>query len=57
MMDAIRARLNDLGLPPFDALSPGLMDYVATSTAKASGVLKEQAGPVNRGVCCTDPPR
>ncbi|MGB8813088.1 MAG: S-(hydroxymethyl)glutathione synthase [Paracoccaceae bacterium] len=39
-MDAIRARLNELGLPPYDALSPGLMDYIATFTAKASGVLK-----------------
>jgi S-(hydroxymethyl)glutathione synthase len=39
-MDAIPARLNELGLPPYDALSPGLMDYIATVTAKASGVLK-----------------
>ncbi len=39
-MDAIRARLNELGLPPYDALSPGLMDYIATFTAKASGALK-----------------
>ena len=39
-MDAIRARLTGLGLPPYDALSPGLMDYIATFTAKASGVLK-----------------
>ena len=27
-------------LPPYDCLSPGLMDYIATYTAKASGVLK-----------------
>ncbi len=40
-MDDIRARLNKLGLPPYDALSPGLMDYIATFTAKASGVLKD----------------
>ena len=40
-MDAIRARLTELGLPPYDALSPGLMDYIATFTAKASGVLKD----------------
>jgi S-(hydroxymethyl)glutathione synthase len=38
--DAIRARLNELGLPPYDALSPALMDFIATFTAKASGVLK-----------------
>jgi S-(hydroxymethyl)glutathione synthase len=40
-MAAIRARLNELGLPPYDCLSPGLMDYIATHTAKASGVLKD----------------
>lgn len=39
-MDGIRARLNELGLPPYDTLSPGLMDYIATFTAKANGVLK-----------------
>lgn len=39
-MDGIRARLNELGLPPYDCLSPGLMDYIATFTAKANGVLK-----------------
>jgi len=39
-MSAIRARLNELGLPPYDCLSPALMDYIATYTAKASGVLK-----------------
>ncbi|MBW9065543.1 S-(hydroxymethyl)glutathione synthase [Rhizobium herbae] len=39
-MDAIRQRLSALGLPPFDCLSPGLMDYIATWTAKKSGVLK-----------------
>jgi S-(hydroxymethyl)glutathione synthase len=38
---AIRARLNELGLPPYDCLSPALMDYIATFTAKASGVLKD----------------
>jgi S-(hydroxymethyl)glutathione synthase len=40
-MAAVRARLNELGLPPYDCLSPTLMDYIATYTAKASGVLKE----------------
>jgi S-(hydroxymethyl)glutathione synthase len=38
-MDAVRARLNDLKLPPYDCLSPGLMDYIATFIAKANGVL------------------
>lgn len=39
-MAAVRARLKELKLEPYDALSPGLMDYIATFTAKASGVLK-----------------
>ncbi|HEY3594608.1 MAG TPA: S-(hydroxymethyl)glutathione synthase [Polyangiaceae bacterium] len=40
-MPAVRARLKELGLEPSDCLSPGLMDYIATFTAKATGVLKE----------------
>lgn len=40
-MDRIRARLNELGLPPYDALSPGLMDYISSFIARASGVLKD----------------
>jgi S-(hydroxymethyl)glutathione synthase len=39
-MGAVRARLKELGLPPYDCLSPALMDAIATHTAKASGVLK-----------------
>jgi len=38
-MGAIRARLKELGLEPYDALSPALMDAIATHTAKASGKL------------------
>lgn len=34
-MDAVRARLNELGLPPYDCLSPPLMDAIATHAAKA----------------------
>jgi S-(hydroxymethyl)glutathione synthase len=40
-MGAVRARLVELGLPPYDSLSPPLMDAIATHIAKASGVLKE----------------
>jgi S-(hydroxymethyl)glutathione synthase len=40
-MSAVRGRLKELGLEPYDCLSPGLMDYIATFTAKASGALKE----------------
>jgi S-(hydroxymethyl)glutathione synthase len=39
-MGAVRARLKELGLAPYDCLSPALMDVIATHTAKASGVLK-----------------
>ena len=40
-MDAVRGRLKELGLEPYDCLSPPLMDFIATKIAKASGVLKE----------------
>lgn len=36
-MDSIRGRLTELGLTPYDCLSPPLMDVIATHTAKASG--------------------
>ena len=39
-MGAIRGRLRELGLEPYDCLSPPLMDAIATHVAKASGVLK-----------------
>jgi len=38
-MDAVRSRLKELNLEPYDCLSPGLMDYIATWTAKKKGVL------------------
>jgi S-(hydroxymethyl)glutathione synthase len=37
-MGAVRARLKELGLEPYDCLSPPLMDLIATHTAKAKGV-------------------
>ena len=40
-MPAIRAQLKELGLEPYDCLSPALMDAIATHAAKQSGVLKE----------------
>jgi len=39
-MGAVRARLSELGLPPYDCLNPPLMDALATHAAKLSGVLK-----------------
>ncbi len=39
-MGEVRARLKQLGLEPYDCLSPALMDAIATHTAKASGALK-----------------
>jgi S-(hydroxymethyl)glutathione synthase len=38
-MGAVRARLKELGLEPYDCLSPPLMDLIATHTAKSKGVL------------------
>jgi S-(hydroxymethyl)glutathione synthase len=39
-MPAVRKRLKELGLEPYDCLSPPLMDAIATHTAKAKGVLR-----------------
>ena len=39
-MPKIRARLKEIGLEPYDCLSPDLMDLIATHVAKASGALK-----------------
>jgi len=41
-MGAVRSRLKQLGLEPYDCLSPPLMDFIATQVAKASG--KQRAG-------------
>lgn len=38
-MAEVRARLKELGLEPYDCLSPALMDAIATHTAKAAGKL------------------
>jgi S-(hydroxymethyl)glutathione synthase len=38
-MPAVRARLKELGLEPYDCLSPALMDLIATHVAKQSGKL------------------
>ena len=38
-LGAVRARLRELKLEPYDALSPPLMDAIATHIARAKGVL------------------
>lgn len=38
-MDEVRATLKKVGLEPYDALSPALMDALATYTAQQSGAL------------------
>ena len=38
-MDGIRGPLRELGLEPYDCLSPPLMDAIATHVAKKSGAL------------------
>ena len=39
-MADVRERLRDLGLTPYDCLSPPLMDAIATHVAKSKGVLQ-----------------
>lgn len=38
-MGAVRARLRELGLEPYDCLSPPLMDLISTHVAKSKGAL------------------
>jgi S-(hydroxymethyl)glutathione synthase len=38
-MGAVRAHLNEIGLAPYDCLSPPLMDAISTHIAKAKGIL------------------
>lgn len=40
-MGAIRGRIREIGLEPYDCLSPPLMDALATFAARKSGVLKD----------------
>ena len=42
-MGAVRGRLKELGLEPYDCLSPALMDAIAIHTAKAAGAQSHQA--------------
>jgi len=38
-MDSVRGRLTKLGLMPYEALSPVLLDAIATHVAKQKGML------------------
>ena len=38
-MGAVRSRLKEIGLEPYDCLSPAIMDLIATHTAKSKGVV------------------
>ncbi|MFO1207707.1 MAG: S-(hydroxymethyl)glutathione synthase [Amaricoccus sp.] len=40
-MEAVRARLSELGLEPYDCLSPTLMDLIAAHAAKKKGTYRE----------------
>ena len=44
-MPAVRARLHELGLETYDCLSPGLMDFIATQTARAARTAKRETAP------------
>jgi S-(hydroxymethyl)glutathione synthase len=39
-MGEVRGRIKEIGLEPYDCLSPPLMDALATNAAKQAGVLK-----------------
>jgi len=41
-MGAVRSRLKELGLEPYDCLSPAIMDLIATHAAKAKGVVARE---------------
>jgi S-(hydroxymethyl)glutathione synthase len=41
-MDAVRARLRELGLEPYDCLAPPLMDFIATKVATAAKVPRRE---------------
>ena len=43
-MGAVRGRLRELGLEPYDALSPALMDAIAAHSAKSAGVMELSVG-------------
>lgn len=42
-MGEVRSRLKELGLEPYDCLSPPLMDFIETHIAKANGTLYKAA--------------
>jgi S-(hydroxymethyl)glutathione synthase len=42
-MGEVRATLKQAGLESYDCLSPGLMDFIATQVAKASGKLNKKS--------------
>ena len=41
-MGEVRKQLKTFGLEPYDALSPDLMDLIATATAKQAGTFKSK---------------
>ena len=41
-MPAVRTRLKELGLEPYDCLPPALMDFIATNVAKAARTAKRE---------------
>src|SRR5690606_5968716 len=42
-MDEVRSRLRELGLPPYDVLSPELMDLISTHKARQTGAARAEA--------------
>jgi S-(hydroxymethyl)glutathione synthase len=58
-MDNIRGRLEELGLPAYDTLSPPLMDVIAVHTAKAAGTLyqEESGNEASSAAAQAEPPK
>lgn len=57
-MSNIRGRLEELGLPAYDTLSPALMDVIAVHTAKAAGTLyQEPANEAGQAEAQAEPPQ
>ena len=55
-MEGIRSRLRELGLHPYDTLSPPLMDAIATHVAKQQGAAAPEPGPAPRQATTSPPP-
>ncbi len=54
-MDEVRGRLRELGLPPYDVLSPELMDVISEHKAKLAGVTPKADAAAPKAAASTQP--